>query len=614
MFEKKRHYSGVYLLLVFCSAFFSYLLTVLPFFPYLGLSIFFILLATLVFIFKKQKTIYNLTFYLLTCITALFIFIRANPFLTFLNFTAVCFLGTWLILGENGQNSFINLIFSPLNLVSKTLQTKNKYKFDWSYLKFKNKQIDGKRLNSAASSVLITLFVLAVVVPLLSYANPFFKDLLIKFFKFFDFRKLFEKFLEKSFVLYSWRAVIFLIFLGLLPRMLSWANKRKKIKPAVKFIKLNHLLVPKIALAIILAIFFVTQTQLYFATEETLKTLGYTHSQYAREVFAHLGIVSLIVFGLIYNDNKKKALNKTITWFLIIQGIFLNSLALKSVYDYSTKWGFTYKRLYGYTFVIWLYGIFLFFTLKYLRKQKNLLFIRSLSIFSSLVLLGINLANFDFLVYHKSQSRTGEGIDYYYLSHLSVDSHSFKEQLDILLEKINQVDLNKKDKAFYSNADAAIRLTVKMQNLKAKYESLPWQSFNLSEYREYRKIKNVENLNQLQADLSQKMNYVAPIKKEETNSKKEQGNSVNQVITITIENLDKDFYNYYYQILTPEKKILDSGSLHGNRFFHILGPGKFYVTLYKQMQNGTGDWLVVKDIIYSINNNENTTKNISATY
>lgn len=105
--------------------------------------------------------------------------------------------------------------------------------------------------------------------------------------------------------------------------------------------------------------------------------------------------------------------------------MFLTFIALKSVYDYSYNWGFTYKRLWGYTGVFWILGVFAFFVYKYFKDLQDTYFVKGVILFSSLVLIGVNIANFDSLIFHYRKSVTHSGIDYLYLSGLSSDAESY---------------------------------------------------------------------------------------------------------------------------------------------------------------------------------------------
>ena len=116
--------------------------------------------------------------------------------------------------------------------------------------------------------------------------------------------------------------------------------------------------------------------------------MDYSNSMQTNEVFAQLSIVALVIFGLVYNDKSRKESAKISTYVLLIQAVFLTFVALKSVFDYSTTWGFTQKRLYGYAVILWILGLLISFTYKYVKEVSNTFFIKTSIIYSAFILLG----------------------------------------------------------------------------------------------------------------------------------------------------------------------------------------------------------------------------------
>ena len=113
-------------------------------------------------------------------------------------------------------------------------------------------------------------------------------------------------------------------------------------------------------------------------------------------------------------------------------------MAYKSVAEYINAWGLTYKRLYGLTFATWTTGIFVLFFNNYRQKNIAMVFVKNTIIFSGVMLLLVNVLNFDYLIYHLGKTETGQGTDYTYLSTLSSDSLSYKEQFMKLEEVAGQ--------------------------------------------------------------------------------------------------------------------------------------------------------------------------------
>lgn len=148
-----------------------------------------------------------------------------------------------------------------------------------------------------------------------------------------------------------------------------------------------NLLIPKTAVFVVLSVFFVTQLKLYFSSKETLNALGYTYSNYANEVFTQLSAVAVIVLALLYADKEKKKYNQKIALALLVEGIFLAFMAYKSVYEYSSAWGFTYKRLYGFAVATWILGIFTIYLYAFLKNMEKKFFLAKSAVYTGIILI-----------------------------------------------------------------------------------------------------------------------------------------------------------------------------------------------------------------------------------
>lgn len=467
---------GGALILLISAAIISYLITVPGQFPYLGIALSLGLLSTLVYFFKNQKTKFATTLYIFSLLFSFFIFFRANGFLVFLNICAVLLSGSLMALSGRKDDEFgvFNFLLSPLNLFSHALKTKSTYVVDFTLPVNKLQKNQGK-IGEVVKSLGLSLVILIIIVPLLASANPFFNNLVNNTLAFLDLTNLLKG-IDAITVI---RLIFFLVLAFLIPHIVTYANE-----PGNKFLKLGNvissfsLLLPKIIVSLIIFIFFITQAQLYFASNETLETLGYTHSQYAREVFGQLSIVSLVILTIIYNDKNRKKASKLLTYILILEGIFLSLVALKSVYDYSFMWGFTYKRLWGFTGVFWSLAMFVYFSYVYSKKLSDSVFIKGAIVISAITLIVVNIVNFDFLIYHYRKSATGSGIDYAYLARLSPDAEAYNLIID-------QIDNGQIKAEGYS-------AIFKIRRLQEKYRNIGYRVINWSEYQQYQKIKDVD--------------------------------------------------------------------------------------------------------------------------
>lgn len=479
----------MYLLLLVIAAIFSFLIYVPGYFPYLGVSLTLAIISTLVFYFKKEKTMLDAVFFFFTIAFSFFIVYRVNGFFVFLDIIAVFTFGSLMSLSHKEEKHlrFFQFFTAPFTLFFESLKSKNIYVFDFDLRLRAYTKIKHEHLRQLAVSLFISLLLLLVVVPLLVSANPLFGKVVRDILAFFNIETLLKKIFTTNYLAAFIRLCIFFIFAIFLPRLLTYINLPKNYEQKLTgFFQSLPLLLPKLVIASILVLFFITQAQLYFATTETLQSLGLTHSQYAREVFAQLSIVSFIILGLVYNDKSKRSESKILTYFLLIEGVFLTCIALKSVYDYSTNWGFTHKRLWGYTGVFWMFGTLGIFLYSYLKEVKREFFVKAVLLLSGFTLIAVNIANFDYLIFHFRKSTTHSGVDYLYLARLSSDAQSYNEHLQILLYT-KKADT--KNKYLEVILPAANVLLYKISGLQEKYENVDFRTFNISEFKEYKSIK-----------------------------------------------------------------------------------------------------------------------------
>ena len=463
--------------LIILSAVFAYFL-IGNYFPSFILTVIFITLGTLIIRNKKEVKRIDRTIYLLAIITALSITLRANGILTFLNFFATIYLGCYLILDDKIRNrlNIIQLIFLPLFFIVRLIQIENKLSY---------KKITKIKLKENTVAVIITIIALLLILPLLSSANPIFKNWVKPFADLINFKDFFDKYFQLDFL--PPRLVLFGFMAFFFPKILSYLQINPKDDLQQRVYQLA-LLIPKIVISLVLAAFFVSQFQLYFASTETLKTLGLTHSQYAREVFAQLSIVSAIILVLVYFDRNKTKLDKKMTMILLIEGIFLTLMAAKSDFDYTSMFGFTHKRLYGFATAVWIAGIYLFYGYYQLKQIVNERLLKPIVFYTAAILIIVNLLNFDYLIYHVNPPRVNGEVDYnYLLFNISDDGINYQQMLD----KAFNFKKEKKTYDWNIKFQAISKLTWNVRELRQKYKQLPISWFNLSEYQQYLKTKDI---------------------------------------------------------------------------------------------------------------------------
>lgn len=475
----------VYLVICILSAIFSYLIVTLNYFPHLGMAVSFLIFILFSFKFKEGKTKDTKLYLVFALLFSILIFVRSEPLTTFLNLAAAIFFGFLILLPTQEKSmGFADYLYAPFLFIVKSVFAKSDY-----YLEGKKGQGNSRMVKviEAAFGILITLFLLAVILPLLSSTNPFFQKIVLDFWNFLGLENFLNRIgLETAFV-WLVRLTFFLSFIFMIPKVMTLINKSDNYSLPLPFKQEDFpLLIPKLILAIILLVFFITQLQFYFASSETLASLGLSLSQHTREVFAQLCLVAGIVMLLIYNSRQKSVFGKVLNWILGVQGVFLTLMAFKSDFEYINTWGLTYKRLYGLTFATWVTGIFVLFFENFRQKREAAAFVKKTIIFSGVVVLILNLLNFDYLIYHFQKARTGQGIDYTYLSTLSADSLSYRQQV-LKLEEESRGDSYSLD--VYDNKNP-LRIIRKIENLQSKYSRFDLRTMNLLDFWQYQQIKS----------------------------------------------------------------------------------------------------------------------------
>ncbi|NTV31133.1 DUF4173 domain-containing protein [candidate division WWE3 bacterium] len=485
--------NGIGWILILISATFSYLLFVENYFPYDGIACALAILASLVFVIKQNKMAFDAFMFAVILILSFFIVSRANPLLVFLDIVTLLFFGAWLSLYHFDSALFQpirTLIAAPILFLVRSIISPNLVTFS-RQIKLGSLTISASKIKELVISVCVSLGVLIVVIPLLASANPFFNQWVETVLSALSLDRLVEWIQSILGDLFIVQVISFIIFSLFLPRMVSMVSSLVPLdKPSAEKEPAWPLFLPKLVLSLLLLIFFASQIQLYFSTSETLQILGYTHSQYAREVFAQLSIVAGVIVVLLYNDRSYKARSQILTYVLVLEGLFLTIMALKSVIDYSQMWGFTYKRLWGYAVVFWIFVVLSSYGYAFWRRISHYQWIKSMIVFSVGVLITINIVNFDDIMFRYHKASTSDGVDYQYLAQLSSDAHAYDELINLIGSELNQSNLS--DARRFALLNAGTEVLNKINYLKDKYDSYDWRTLNISEYYQYQQVKDLD--------------------------------------------------------------------------------------------------------------------------
>ena len=485
---KKQHIFFVGLGL---AVLFSILVLVPSYFPYLGISLWLMAFSSIVYTLKPKTDTTATVLYVLSLISALFVSIRAEGFLTFLNIAGAIYFGGLMALHTKERSAYglLEVFISPFVLFLHSIVTKNKYIFQVTSFLKAGREISPKRGKEIIIGSVIAMLLLWIIIPLLSSVNPIFGQWVEDSFSIFDISFLFGD----SLPLQVGRIVAAILLAFFIPRFLSRthqsAGKLDRLPESRGGVNLS---IPKIAVMIVLGVFFLSQAQLYVASSETLASFGYSNSDLAREVFGQLSVVTLVVFGLIYYDKRKSTLARNTTYILVAFGFLLSLVALKSVVDYISNWGLTEKRLYGLATVFWLYGLYTLFIRNYMRKIIRTAFVQKAVIWTGIVLFVINIVNFDYLIFHRSQARDPHGIDHDYLAGLSADTLAKGEHVEFLFEQLKLEDADAVEDMHYIDRYVVRRAATKVERLQEKYTDLDIRGFNLNEFISYRRARHID--------------------------------------------------------------------------------------------------------------------------
>lgn len=470
---------------LFISIFVAWL--VLPFvygFPIVAFFIFFVSVSSLVYLLREEKTWFDTWLYVGILALSFFLIYRANGFLLFFDFIFIIFFGSLLIRPLLKEHDVFSIIFTPLQVMKQSFLGKNIFPY---IFKIPKKYSEKNVFSEFIPTILITILIIAITIPLLASANPFFNNTLQNILKFFNLDWLFKFIFAESLEIYFLRNIVFFLLIYWIPRLLTVSVQGINASERKQYFSINYL-IPKTAIAGLLVIFFTTQIQLYFASNKTLLSMGYANSRLTNEVFFQVTIVAFIVFLLAYFDKNRKKWNTLLTYFLTVEAFFLIGIAFKSVYDYSSLNGFTQKRLWGYASMSWLTGAFILFIFYYIKQFSHLRFAKQILAYTVTIILLINLLNFDYLIAHVSKPTVAGAIDYIYLSRLSPDGQNYKEILTIA-----QKEAEKEHYLDAANNSIVYQVLNKIEFLKNKYGTRNYiNTFNFAEYKEYLAVKDID--------------------------------------------------------------------------------------------------------------------------
>jgi Domain of unknown function (DUF4173) len=463
------------------------------YFNFVGVGVSGIILAIFTFLSKKTKATFD---YILTAAAVLMatnLFLKSNPIVIFFSFIAYIYTFSWLTTAiPNSKFGKILYFFVPYFLnfgkIIDTPDTLPKLGYINRLNIFQTQTTDPLdnpnetkefRANFYWVNILVTVVVLCIIIPLLSYSNPYFGKIVNEITT-----NLYNTFKD---ILSFWTVIRITIGLSLywfLPRLFCYLNTHFAVeKDAVNSTEFD-LNIPKIATITTILAFFVAQVQTYLNPALLQNNTGKT----VNEIFFHLSVVCLIVFLLLCISLKAKVLTKITSWILLIQATVLSIIATNSDWTYITNWGLTHKRLYGLALIAWVFGAIAIFGFKSIRNSH---LTQSLVILVVVVFGVTNLINLDYLIY-QNPPRESTGIEKNYISAMSLDSGSLYAEYT---KQLPTVELAQKQNGFQNDCAEPswfITNTSQIRYLQQKYSKSQVLSWNWAEYTNWQQIKDTK--------------------------------------------------------------------------------------------------------------------------
>jgi hypothetical protein len=470
---------GFWVWLIIVAVGLAYFLVVPGAFPFIGISLSLITFASVVMYAQTHPPLYLWIYYLICVLLSLFISLRSNPMLLFMNFMAVLVFGGLIVLRLAPKRDFADIIFSPFMALSHIFLSKPVR--PWSSILasvgFKKSSFRSNHIAGLGAAIAL----LFITIPALTSANPVFAQWL---------KRLIPS-LNEDAIAWLVRAGVTVLLFWFIPKLMRASTQvsHKTLSSSPAFISWW---IPQMVIAVVLSVFFISQWQFYLLNDEELTAAGISHSERTREVFGQLIWVAMVTLALLWVERKSRY--PLLTYLLLIEGLALTGFALLSDVEYIQAFGFTQKRLWGLALLLWLWSLYV------LVVQKAPLWLMVST--TGFLLVIVNALNFDYLIAHALPPSTGQVVDYAYMSDLSFDAGILGTHITLIDQQIMTASKTQLHEEFsypiYNNTNAA-------QYLQDKYNSFDLRRFNLGEYRSYLQVKDM-NLEKYRQRLEHKMN------------------------------------------------------------------------------------------------------------
>ncbi len=415
------------------------------------------------------------------------VFVRANPFVTFLNVVgSLALLGLIAHFYAAGHPQQLGLIGYPIVL----LRTGGNALVRPAPLVSTSMNLEAARQRGSRSllpvirGLLLALPVLVIFTGLLASADLVFADYL---------EDLFSLEILPDLLELLWRGIIVLGAAWFLAGGLAYALGRshasddqgaleKALGSLVQVIRLGFIEVATLLISVdlLFLVFVWIQFAYLFGGQANITIEGYTYSEYARRGFFELVAVSVLTLGLILGlrwlarrETRRQAQVFDALSSLMV-GLVLVILAsgFQRLRLYEAAYGYTQLRLYSHVFMVWLAVAFVWFLVTLWRRPDRFAIGAFVAALGFLVTL--NAINPDAFIAGHNLARYGATgkLDAHYLTRMSEDA------VPVLVLAIDQVTGDEREVL-----GDHLRYRLKRMEASARWRN--WPSFHLARQRAY---------------------------------------------------------------------------------------------------------------------------------
>ncbi len=335
-----------------------------------------------------------------------------------------------------------------------------------------------KQIGWALLGIVLVTPVLAVLVVLLSSADPIFGDRVEAFFEALNIENLAEYLFRLFYILVLAYAFIGVLLQAVLP---NGVEKRPDANTPLfrSFLPMAVSAAGLVCINLLFLSFVLVQVQYFFGGNTNINVAGYTYSEYAVRGFNELVTVALISLAVYWSlaaiSNQQSTAQKVI--FRVLVGVLfgLVMVMLVSAWQrlglYEAAYGFTRLRMQTHIFIPWL-GLFLLVVLglELLGRRGRFALVMVVAVLAFGLTFGV--VNVDGWIARENIARVEQGkeLDRLYLGSLSNDA------VPVVYEAYQAAkDLELRDAL---GATLACWTRAEMEK-----EELPWQSLNFSSLR-----------------------------------------------------------------------------------------------------------------------------------